>query len=471
MEIDILAPPGWKIMVKIYNTLTKQIEDFKPIREGQVGMYVCGPTTYDNSHIGHARTYIFFDFLRRYLEFQGLQVKLVVNLTDVDDKIIERSKSGEGFTSWQMVPDRYGRSFFESMAALRVKPPFTFPRVSNHIQEIIEMVQELIDKGNAYEAADGIYFDVGSFPEYGKLSGRVDENAQSQKKNPNKRSERDFALWKFRKAGEPFWYAPFGDGRPGWHIECSAMSRTYLGKTLDIHGGGMDLVFPHHENEIAQSESANGAPFANYWVHSAFLTIDKDKMSKSSGNFVTINDMTSKYPAELIRYYLLSAHYRTALDFSWEKINKAREQWGKLVRAWYAVLQNLENGIYGREDAVPLFEAAEKEMTEALDNDLQTPKAYVAIHKAAGCVARGGLDKPSLEAAKQFFQKVDDIFAIMPEPSWTKREQVLAKMLAELREYFRRKKEFKISDEVREHLRKSGVEINDSKEGPKISFI
>jgi len=457
--------------LKIYNTLTKQIDAFKPIKDGQVGMYVCGPTTYDHSHIGHARTYVFFDFFRRYLESKGIQVKLIMNLTDVDDKIIKKAKGGT-FASWQMIPDRYGRSFFNSMTALRVKPPFTYTSVSAHMQEIIEMIQELTEKGHAYEANDGIYFDVQSFRDYGKLSGRVDENAQSQKENPNKRSEKDFALWKFRKTGEPFWYAPFGEGRPGWHIECSAMARKYLGKTFDIHGGGMDLIFPHHENELAQSEAVNDdAPVANYWVHSAFLTIDKDKMSKSVGNFVTISDMLTKYPPELIRYYLLSSHYRTALDFSWEKIDKAREQWTKLVRAWYLILQNLENEIYAREDAKHLFEAVEKELTDALDSDLQTPKAYAAIHKAEGYVARGGFDKVSLESAKQFFQKVDDIFAILPAPNWTKREQKLAKMMAELREYFRRKKDFKISDEVRDHLKKIDIEIDDGDEGSKIRFV
>ncbi|MBR9681864.1 MAG: cysteine--tRNA ligase [Candidatus Altiarchaeota archaeon] len=457
--------------MKIYNTLTKNVEDFKPIREGQVGMYVCGPTTYDHSHIGHARTYIFFDFFRRYLEARSLQVKLIVNLTDVDDKIIKKSKSGVDFASWQMVPDRYGRSYFDSMTALRVKAPFTYTSVSAHMQEIIEMVQELIEKGNAYEAKDGIYFDTNSFRDYGKLSGRVDEQAESQKDHEHKRSEKDFALWKFRKSDEPFWGAPFGEGRPGWHIECSAMARKYLGKTFDIHGGGMDLIFPHHENEVTQSEAANDAPFANYWVHSAFLTIDKNKMSKSIGNIVPIKDMLSKYPAELIRYYLLSSHYRTALDFTWEKMDKAREQWSKVVRAWYDVIQKLENQTFGREDAVHLFEETEKEMLEALDNDLQTPKAYVAIHKAAGYIARGGLDKSSLEAAKKYFQKIDDIFAILPKPNWTEREQVLAQMLVELRTYFRRNNEFKISDEVREHLRKSNVELDDDKDGSKIRFV
>ncbi|HDR53273.1 MAG TPA: cysteine--tRNA ligase [archaeon] len=462
------------IKVKLYNTLTKAVEDFAPMKAGQVGMYVCGPTVYDKSHIGHARTYIFFDFLRRYLEFKGNSVKLIINLTDIDDRIINRLQKNEAeFPTWQVVKDVFSRDYFSTMAQLRIKPPFTFPQVTDHMQEVISMVQTLIDGKFAYEAGDGIYFDVNKFSDYGKLSGRADtSHAQARvDENENKRSQQDFALWKFHKPGEPFWHAPFGAGRPGWHIECSAMARTYLGPTFDIHGGGADLVFPHHENEIAQSESANGAPFARFWVHTAFLTIDQTKMSKSLGNFVTIQDMLTKYPPELVRYYLLSAHYRTPLDFSWEKLDAARLQWDKLVRAWYETIQKTESKVHGRTDSVEAIESARKDLMTALDNDLSTPEAYAVIHRVVGMVAQGDLNAVSLKTARQFFETVDDIFAILPPPNWTKREEKLARMLAELREYFRRGKEFNISDEVREHLRKEGVELDDSKEGSKIRFV
>jgi len=333
--------------VKIYNTLSREIEDFVPIHPEKVGMYVCGPTPYDKSHIGHARTYIFFDFLRRFLEFKGYRVKLVINLTDIDDKIIKRARE---FDSWQVVGDVYSRYFFWMLEKLRIKPPLTFPRVSNHIQEIIQLVQILLDKGYAYKLDDGIYFDTSKFPDYGKLS-RVDlksEKVSRIEPNPNKRNPADFALWKFRKENEPFWYAPFGEGRPGWHIECSAMSSRYLGEQFDIHGGGADLIFPHHENEIAQSEAAFGKkPWVRYWVHVAFLTIDRTKMSKSLGNIIGVDELLERVEPEIVRYYLLSAHYRTQLDFTWEKMEKAREQWRKIVKAYYEVLQRIENNNVG----------------------------------------------------------------------------------------------------------------------------
>ena len=455
--------------MKLYNTLTKQVEDFKSIKPKQVKMYVCGPTPQDKSHIGHAKVYITFDFVRRFLEFKGNQVDMIINITDIFGTILEKAQ--EVGVQWQVVPDINSRYFLEMLPRLRIKPPTTFPRVTNHIQEIIHMVQTLLEKDYAYRAPDGVYFDVSKFPGYGKLGRRElgDPSVSRIEPSPHKRNPADFALWIAHKPGEPFWHAPFGKGRPGWHIECSAMSKTYLGKTLDIHGGGADLIFPHHDNEIAQSEAANDAKFVNYWMHVAFLTLDKTKMSKSLGNFITVDDMLSKYPAELIRYYLLSAHYRTQLDFTWEKMDAARLQWDKLVRAWYQVMQREEAP--GREDVVPQIKQAETRMVEALDNDLATPAAYAAIHKVAGLVAQENMDMASLKAAKAFFEKVDQIFAFLPPQNWTPRELKMAKMLAELREVFRRNKDFKISDEVREHLRKEGVEIDDSKQGPKIRFV
>jgi len=456
--------------LKLFNTLNREIEDFKPIKKGEVKMYVCGPTPYDKNHIGHARTYIFFDFLRRYLEHQGNDVKLVINLTDIDDKIIKASKK---FDSWQVVPDTYTRYFFWMLDKLKIKPPYTFPHVTNHMQEIIELVQNLINKNYAYKLDDGIYFDISKQKDYGKLSKvnpldpeirRIEEN--KQKKNPG-----DFAVWKFKKKNEPFWYAPFGDGRPGWHIECSAMSSTYFGNHFDIHGGGVDLVFPHHENEIAQSEASLGTDkWVNYCVHVAFLTISKEKMSKSLGNFVGIDQLLDSFAPEILRYYLLSAHYRTQLDFTWDKMKKAREQWIKVVRAWYDVLQRNEQKLYGDVDLAKELQMEFDGALKALENDLATPEAYKNLHFIASLVLANDLDEKSNSVALKALKTLNEIFMILPEKSWTQKEYKLATELAELRQEMRNKEKFGASDLIRDNLAEEGIKIEDTKDGPKVKF-
>ncbi len=456
--------------MKIYNTLSRKVEDFKPMKKGEVRMYVCGPTPYDRTHVGHARTYVFFDFLRRFLEFKGNKVKMVINLTDIDDKIIKRARE---FDSWQMVPDIYSRHFFKVLEKLRIKEPLVFPTVTGHMPEIIELVQTLLDGGFAYKLDDGIYFDVGKFPDYGKLSGvgLEDPKVARIEPAPGKRSPADFALWKFRKGGEPYWYAPFGDGRPGWHIECSAMSVRYLGKQFDIHGGGSDLIFPHHENEIAQSEAAFGKkPWVRYWVHTAFLTIAKEKMSKSLKNIIGIDEILDSFPPEVLRYYLLSAHYRTQLDFTWEKLKKGQEQWWKVARAWFEILQRKERGLYGADDISREIETEFERAVEALEDDLKTPEAYANISFMASLVLSNDPDRKSVEKAYEAFGKVDQIFAFLPGKSWTPRELRLAEELAELRERLRRDRKFSLSDSIRERLSKEGIRIEDTNEGPKIKF-
>ena len=457
--------------LKLYNTLSRKIEDFNLIKKGKVGMYVCGPTTYDKSHIGHARTYIFFDFFRRFLEFKGNKVKLIINLTDVDDKII---KAASKYDSWQVVSDRYSRYFFWMLDTLKIKPPYSFPQVTSHMQEIIELVQTLIDKEFAYELKDGIYFSIDKLENYGKLSkvNLGDPTIARIEKTPGKKNPADFALWKFKKVDEPYWYAPFGEGRPGWHIECSTMSSKYLGTNFDIHGGGADLIFPHHENEIAQSEAAFGIKkWVNYWVHVAFLTIAKEKMSKSLKNFVGIDQLLDTFSPEILRYYLLSAHYQTQLDFTWDKMKKAREQWTRVVRAWYDVVQRTEREIYGQEDVSNEIETEFNRMIESLNNDLKTPEAYKHIHFLASLVLSNDINKKSVDVAHEALSKISEIFGILPEKSWTGKELRLAEELAELREDLRKGERFDLSDSIRTRLKDEGIKIEDTKEGPRVKFV
>ncbi|HIP89105.1 MAG TPA: cysteine--tRNA ligase, partial [Thermococcus paralvinellae] len=297
--------------MKIYNTLTKQKEEFKPLKEGEVRMYVCGPTVYDYTHLGHARTYIAFDVIRRYLEHRGYTVLMVMNFTDIDDKIIRRAQeTGE---DPKELAEKFLKYFLEDMKALKVKPADIYPRVTEHIQDIIKFVEKLEEKGYAYEGSDGVYFEVQKFKDYGKLSGiKLEELRKGARVEPGegKRNPEDFALWKKAKPGEPKWDSPWGEGRPGWHIECSTMSTKYLGEQFDIHGGGNDLIFPHHENEIAQTEACTGKRWVRYWLHTGFVMVKGEKMSKSLGNFVTIRELLQRYSPEVIRFFVLQKHYR-----------------------------------------------------------------------------------------------------------------------------------------------------------------
>ncbi len=459
-----------KTNVKLFNTLSREIEDFKPIQSGKVGMYVCGPTTYDKSHIGHARTYVFFDFFRRFLEFKKFDVNFIINLTDIDDKIIKKAGKNQ---EWQTVTDIYSRYFIWMLEKLRIKMPTTFPRVTNHMQEIIEFIQELLDEKKVYTLDDGLYFDTSTFKEYGKLSkvNLSDKNISKIENVKEKRNPADFAVWKFKKKDEPYWFAPFGEGRPGWHIECSAMSKRYLGEQFDIHGGGMDLIFPHHENELAQSECLlKKGNWVNHWMHVAYLTIDKTKMSKSLKNFIGMEELFDVYSPEVIRFYLLSAHYRTQLDFTYDKLKKAKEQWEKIIRAWYTVLQRMENKTFGGDDLSKEILHEFDHVIEALENDLKTPIAYKYINFMAAMALSNDLDETSTKYAKQAFEKLDAIFAFLPKKSWTKKEGILAQSLADMREQFRELKRFDLSDKIRDKLTEQGIKIEDTKGGPKVKF-
>ena len=371
----------------IYNTMSRKKEELVPLHEGKLGIYACGPTVYNYIHIGNARPIIMFDVLRRYLEWRGYDVTFVQNFTDIDDKMIRRANE-EG-TTVKELGERFIAEYLKDAKALGVRPATVHPKATEHIPEIIALVQKLIDKGLAYVSRDGVYFDTEKFPGYGKLSGQNLEDLESGARiqvDENKRHPMDFAIWKARKEGEPYWEAPFGAGRPGWHIECSAMSMKYLGETLDIHCGGQDLIFPHHENEIAQSEGATGKTFARYWMHNGFININNEKMSKSAGNFFTVREIGEKYDLEAVRYFMLAAHYRSPLNFSQELIEQSKSALDRLytAQANYEFLLE-KGGTVDREpneaeqkfiDAIP---AIRERFIACMDDDMNTAGALGAI--------------------------------------------------------------------------------------------
>lgn len=375
-------------MLKIYNSLTRQKEEFVPIQPGKVGMYVCGVTIYDLCHIGHGRTFVAFDVVARYLRYLGYELTFVRNITDVDDKIIKRA--AENHESCEALTERLIGDMHADFDALNLLRPDIEPRATAHIQEIIDLVQQLLDNGNAYVAADGdVLFAIDSFPEYGRLSGQDLEQLQAGARvsvDEAKRNPMDFVLWKMSKPGEPSWDSPWGPGRPGWHIECSAMNSKHLGNHFDIHGGGSDLMFPHHENEVAQSCCAHHTPYVNTWMHSGMVMVDKEKMSKSLGNFFTIRDVLKVYDAETVRYFLMSGHYRSQLNYSDENLNQARAGLERL----YTALRGLPQvAAAGGEELVSRFETA-------MNDDFNTPEAYSALFDLAREINRL---KPVDEAA------------------------------------------------------------------------
>jgi len=375
----------------LYNTKTKKKDAFVPLIPGQVSMYVCGVTVYDDCHLGHARSALTFDMIRRYFEFAGYQVKYVRNFTDIDDKILNRAKQEE--VPWHEISERYIHNFYRDMGALGISKPSIEPRATEHIPDILHMVEGLVHKGMAYQLEGDVYFSVKKFPTYGKLSGKNLEELQAGARievDTRKQDPMDFALWKTAKPGEPGWDSPWGKGRPGWHIECSAMSVAELGPTFDIHGGGKDLIFPHHENEIAQSCAYTGKEFARYWVHNGFVTVDKEKMSKSLGNFFTIREILDKstvsdseaITGECLRYYLLSTHYRSDLNWSEESLPEAKAALDNI----YGLIQRLEESAsqesnQGDEAFGQVFREFSKKFQESMDDDFNTPKTLAAIHE------------------------------------------------------------------------------------------
>ena len=465
--------------MKIFNTLTRRKEEFVPLEEGKVKMYVCGPTVYNLIHIGNARPMIIFDTVRRYMEYKGYEVNYVSNFTDVDDKIIK--KAIEEGVSAEEISTRYIKECKKDMADMNVKPATTAPQATQEIQGMIDMIQTLIDKGYAYPAADGtVYFRVKKFKEYGKLSHKNLDDLQSGFRSlkvsgeDQKEDPLDFVLWKPKKEGEPSWPSPWCNGRPGWHIECSVMSKKYLGEEIDIHAGGEDLIFPHHENEIAQSECCNGKIFARYWMHNGFLNIDNRKMSKSLGNFRTVRQIGEQYDLQVLRFFMLNAHYRSPLNFSADLMEAAKNSLERILEAAGKLSDRKDNGAAENitEEELALLKEAEGFVTKfeaAMDDDFNTADALAAIFELVKFANTNVDENSSREFAGGLYEelfKLSDVLGLKIE----KKEEILDKEIEDLiqeRQAARKAKDFKRADEIRDELLKKGTILKDTREGVK----
>ncbi len=462
--------------MKIYNTLTKKKEDFVPLEEGKVKMYVCGPTVYNLIHIGNARPMICFDTVRRYLEYKGYEVNYVSNFTDVDDKIIKKAIE-EGVTS-EEISQRYIAECKKDMEGMNIKPATTHPLATQEIDGMIDMIQTLIDKGYAYCVNGTVYYRTRKFEGYGKLSKKNIDDLEAGHRNikvageDEKEDPLDFVLWKPKKEGEPYWKSPWSDGRPGWHIECSVMSKKYLADTIDIHAGGEDLIFPHHENEIAQSEAANGVPFAKYWMHNAFLNIDNKKMSKSLGNFFTVRDISKEYDLQVLRFFMLSAHYRNPINFSHDLMESAKNGLDRIVTA----VSNLTELISTAKDT-PLTEeeknvlALTKEVYNkfeaAMDDDFNTADAISSVFelvKLANTNSNVNSSKAFLEEMKTKITNLTDVLGLEVVKENEMLDEEIDSLIAE-RQQARKDKDFKRADEIRDLLLEKGIILEDTREG------
>lgn len=462
--------------MKVYNSLTRQKEEFIPNNPDEVKVYVCGPTVYNFFHLGNARPFVVFDTLRRYLKYIGYNVNFVQNFTDVDDKIINRAKE-EGISAPE-VSEKYIKEYFDDAKALNIVPADTHPRVSENIQQIIEFVETLIEKGYAYEVDGDVYYSTRKFKDYGKLSKQNIEELEAGARiavEEKKKDPLDFALWKARKEeSEIAWESPWGMGRPGWHIECSAMSRRYLGPTLDIHAGGQDLQFPHHENEIAQSEACNGVPFAKYWMHNAYITIDKEKMSKSLGNFFTVREIREKYKGEVIRYFLLSGHYRSPIDFNDNLMEMSKASLARFENARKNLEFLIEKG-EGQmtEDEKKVFESYDSyraKFKEAMDDDLNTADAISAIFELVTAINQAVKDGASKEFAQKSLDTLLELTHVLglleAEEDADVDEEI--KKLVDEREAARAAKDFAKADQIRDELKAKGITLKDTPQGVQI---
>lgn len=456
--------------IKFYNTLTKKIEEFIPLEPGKVKIYMCGPTVYDYFHIGNARSFVMIDIIRRYFIYKGFEVKFVMNLTDIDDKIINKALS-EGITA-QEVATKYSQAFFEDIKKLKIKPADVYPRATENIPYIIELIQKLLDKGYAYRIDADVYYDVTRFKEYGKLSGKNLEELISGARvevNEQKKNPADFALWKEAKPGEPFWESPWGKGRPGWHIECSVMSMKNLGETFDIHAGGNDLIFPHHENEIAQSEAATGKPFARYWIHFGFLNIDNQKMSKSLGNFFTAREILEKYSAEALRLLYAQTIYSAPLNFSLDLLSNSENAVKRIENALHNVKTAPSIDVQEDFDVTRFY----REFEEAMDDNFNSPEAIAVIFDFVKEVnsflsKHNALSNSNKEKILSVFQNLaQDIFGIIDLNKEQKFNNQLVddlmKIIIEVRNQLRSEKRFDLSDKIRDELKRLGIELEDKK--------
>ena len=461
-------------MLKLYNTLTKKKEEFIPLKQNEVKMYVCGPTVYDFFHIGNARSFIMADVIRRYLEYKGFNVTYIMNITDIDDKIIK--KAIEGKKEYSIVAETYANAFLEDLKKLNIKPATIYPKATAHIDEIISMIKSLVEKGFAYNVDGNVFYDVSKFSNYGKLSGKNIDDLESGARveiNDEKQNPLDFSLWKKAKEGEPAWDSPWGKGRPGWHIECSAMSCKHLGETFDIHAGGSDLIFPHHENEIAQSEASTGKHFVNYWLHFGFLNIDNEKMSKSLGNFFTARDVVKSYPAEVIRLFFVQTHYSGPLNYSVELLDASKKGLEKIENFLFTLKEKQKTSVDHAKKIPFSCKKYYNDFEEAMDDDFNSAKALAVIFDFIKEVNRlfveyPQLDKPLLEKVTRFMQRTAvDVFAIASfeqKDETASLENELIEILIQLRITAKAEKNFALADKIRDNLKSLGIQLLDSKE-------
>jgi cysteinyl-tRNA synthetase len=459
--------------IRVYNTMHNQKEDFVPLKEGKVSIYCCGPTVYNYIHLGNARPLVVFDTIRRYFIFRGYDVTYIQNFTDVDDKIINRA--AEEKATAQEIAEKYIAAYKEDAAALNVLPADVHPRVMEHIDDIIAMVKQIIDNGHAYQAGGDVYFDVRSFQGYGQLSGKdIDDLQSGARVSPGeqKRNPLDFALWKEAKPGEPAWDSPWGQGRPGWHIECSAMSCKYLGADFDIHGGGADLIFPHHENEIAQSRAATNGGFAHYWLHNGFITINSEKMSKSLGNFFLLRDILAKFPGDVVRYYLLATHYRSPIDFADDKLEMAQKSLERIRNSW----QLLQAGLKRAEDIesaelTAQIDAARDAFIKAMDDDFNTALAIAGIfdfcRELNSYLQHDQLSHSALLAAQKLFNDFDQVLGmIIPQAEENSGlVDALMELIIKVRQEARAKKDWGTADSIRDGLKELDIILEDTPQG------
>jgi len=459
--------------LRVFNTLSRKKETFTPLESGKVRMYVCGPTVYDRGHLGHGRSAVAFDIIRRYLLYTGFKVMFVSNYTDIDDKLIDRAQK-EGCTvkelAERMIPE-YERDY----ATLGILKPNKTPKATQYITEMVGLIAQLEKKGLAYRLRDGVYYDTRKFKEYGKLGKQDLEELQAGARvrvDEEKHHPQDFVLWKFRKEGEPSWPSPWGEGRPGWHIECSAMVKKLLGETIDIHGGGQDLIFPHHEDEVAQSEAAHGKPLARYWLHNGFVTMNEEKMSKSLGNFFTLNDVLQKYDGKIVRYFLLETHYRGPVNYADVMLGQAKNS---LQRLW-ELMDKLETHKTKAKNnpVVPkLLTQAKQGFEEGMDNDFDTSAALAAIFElvrdANKLLAEDKLSSKDAKAVLRFMKKIDTVLNVLHQEKAKVPTDVLD--LVQQREQARKRKDWQLADRLREEIKKRGYLIDDTGDGTKVKRI